>query len=284
MEGVVKSLPFLKDRPSPCAPASECDLGLQQTLEWLDSGPLNPAQYHCTLLCRPGKGKKKKTPAARQQERLQSAGVREYYSWTVKRGTHDDTCRHVFTFTGYTHITSPLLSCTVHLYSTFRAQLLMGTLCSLYQLCITAVMVVSATQQWLTFLHFASKASCRKITQNIFCINVGCCIQLAIDIYILFFFCCHILRSILIELCDLEKNQCVDWFTWNRPFTSIQTDVSLGCFMQANPSATVQSKQEVALFSQSRSTDNGETTGVTVETSHCKRKKGPCVLVGHETG
>lgn len=37
------------------SPTSECELVLQQTSEWLDSGPLNPALFHCVLLCRPGK-------------------------------------------------------------------------------------------------------------------------------------------------------------------------------------------------------------------------------------
>ncbi len=118
----MKSFPF-EGQTTRCTPASELDLGLQHTLEWLDSGPLNPAQYPCMLLCRPGK-----SPATRQKKRLQSAGVWELlmYSQTrhtcTKAGTHGDTCRHVLRFTGSrTHPHNQFPSAT---YSTFTLSLL----------------------------------------------------------------------------------------------------------------------------------------------------------------
>lgn len=121
MEGVVKSFPF-EGQTERCTPASRCDLGLQQTLEWLDSGPLNPAQCDCMLLCRPGKN-----PAARQQERLHSAGV----CWRIThvrsneahmhKGRHTrwhmQACVHIRRLS-HAHIINSLLPRAVHLHST----------------------------------------------------------------------------------------------------------------------------------------------------------------------
>lgn len=83
----MKSFPF-EGQTKRHTLASKCDLGLPQTLEWLDSRPLDPAQYHCKLLCRLGK-----IPAAEQRKSPQSAGVWNY-SWMVKEGRHVQRQEH----------------------------------------------------------------------------------------------------------------------------------------------------------------------------------------------
>lgn len=69
-----------------------------------------------------------------------------------------------------------------------------------------------------------------------------------------------------------REHPCVDWFTGNRSFTAVQTDVSLGCFTASRPvyHCAIKTGSGV-VFPRSRSTGNGEKNGITVETAKGKR-------------